>query len=233
MLIVAVSMALSLLAPLAPSAVDGCSDVAVVGARGSGQIGYGDQVQAVVDEVTVGVSELGGTVSSVALDYPAVSISDNFGLALFNGDYNRSVQTGAANLLAVLDDLGQRCPGTSIVLVGYSQGSQVVKAAMAGRPPVDRIASVVLLADPSRDTLQLGVFRFGNLDGIGALGSEPLAAHIRPLTLDVCALTDAVCSGGGLDFQSHINGYDTVSAVVLETLLADVERSLLRYRRLL
>lgn len=231
MLLAVFSMVVALLAPLTSGIADGCSDVAIIGASGSGQTGYGEQVEAVVDAVVREVGRSGMSVTAGPIDYPAVSISDNFGLALFNGDYNRSVGIGAANLVDRLDTLARDCPATRIVLIGYSQGAQVVKTAMAGRAPVDRLAAVILLADPSRETLQLGVFRIGNLDGVGALSEEPLADHIRPLTIDVCALTDAVCSGGGLDFESHIIGYDDVADDLISRVLSLLDQSLSRYRR--
>lgn len=231
MLFAVFSIVVALLAPLTPGVADGCSDVAIIGASGSGQTGYGEQVESVVDVLARGAAQSGMSVTAQPLDYPAVSISDNFGLALFNGDYNRSVGIGAANLADRLDALRRDCPATQVVLIGYSQGAQVVKTAMAGRAPVDRLAAVILLADPSRETLQLGVLRIGNLDGVGALAEEPLADHIRPLTIDVCAVTDAVCSGGGLDFESHIRGYDGVADDVISRVLSVLDQSLVRYRR--
>jgi cutinase len=229
--LVAIALVLSLLSPLVAGAETACSSVSIIGVRGSGQTAFGDQVGGVVEAVSSEIAAIGGSVSQLALDYPAVSISDNFGLALFNGDYNRSVAAGTANLSGILDDLGSQCPRTVIVLVGYSQGAQVIKDAMADRDPIDRIASVVLLADPTRETFQLGVRRIGNLVGVGALGSEPLAEHIRPITIDVCAETDSVCSGRGLDFESHINGYRTVADEVVQRVLRDIENSTIAYRR--
>jgi hypothetical protein len=231
--VVVLAVVMSLLSPFGFGVEEGCPFVEIIGVRGSGQTGFGEQVLGVVDAVSADVSAMGLSVSKESIDYPAVSISDNFGLALFNGDYNRSVATGAENLVGVLDDLASRCQSTVIVLTGYSQGAQVIKAAMANRPPVDRIGLVVLLADPSRQPLQLGVRRFGNVDGTGALGSEPLAEQIRPMTIDVCAPTDAVCSGTGLDFGSHINGYGKLSAEVLDAVSAILGRTYLRFRPLL
>jgi hypothetical protein len=230
MMFASLSLVIALLSPLAPGVEVGCADVAVIGVSGSGQTGYGEQVEGVVDRIVSEAGSLGLIVDAEPLRYPAVSISDNFGLALFNGDYNRSVSTGAANLNVRLNGLGRDCPSTQIVLVGYSQGAQVIKTAMAGRPPIDRLTSVILLADPSRDTLQTGVLRIGNLDGIGALASDPLAEQIRPLTIDVCALTDAVCSGGGLDFSTHIEGYEATADDVIDRIKRSLQRSLLRFR---
>ncbi len=223
MIVVALSVVLLLFLPLHLGGTDGCADVAIVGVRGSGQEGFGDQVGSVVEAASEELWESGRSVTEIALEYPAVSIADSFGLALFNGDYQRSVDDGAAALIAQLDDVRTACPSSAVVLVGYSQGSHIIKLAMLDRPPVDRLVSVVLLADPLRETIQQGVVRILSREGAGSFGSLGLSERIRPMTIDVCALTDPFCTGEGFDFAAHINGYVDAGDDVAALILRDVE----------
>ena len=172
--------------PAQVAGVSECEDAHIIGVRGSGQTNYGEQVRTVVIDTARSISQTGRTVADHSLDYPAISISDSFGLVLLNGDYDRSVKAGVDSLLSDLDALREECPLTQIVLIGYSQGSQVIKTAMEGRSPVDRIASVVLLADPTRETTQPGVVRLGSGgDRSGAFGSILLPDYLRTVAIDL------------------------------------------------
>lgn len=220
-LVAVLALAATLLIPVSGQVVDGCEDVHIIGVRGSGQSGYGDQVGTVLTETVSGIRRSGRTVASHSLDYPAISIADSFGLALLNGDYSRSVNAGADRLRSDLDELRDRCPFTQSVLIGYSQGSQVIKTAMEGRFPVDRIAAVVLLADPTREIAQPGIVRLGSdLDRPGAFGSIALPEHLRTVAIDVCAVGDGVCGRGG--FLAHIEGYEELSEPIVRYVLAEL-----------
>ncbi len=187
----------------------GCPDVSIVGVRGSGQDGYGEQVGAVVAELTASMTATGRTVSDVPLEYPAISVSDTFGLALFDGRYEASVRSGVDALTSLLSDLTDRCAGSDLILVGYSQGAQVIKATVAGSSPDMRIAGVVLLADPTRDPSQPGVARLGGaaVEHAGSFGRVALPGYLRPVTVDVCVAGDVVCAPGSFAFGAHVYGY--------------------------
>ena len=215
-MIPALVLTLALLTPFQTVPSGDCPDLFVIGARGSGQIGYGQQVGDVVQGIVTDAERNGLTVDDVPLDYPAISLADSFGLALFTGEYNRSVDTGVDALSTRLDEIRTTCPSTRVALVGYSQGAQVIKQSMLGRPPIDRIQSVILLGDPTRDVIQSGLARLGDPSIInpGSLGAVIIADHIRPFAVDVCAVADSICSGAGINFQGHIDGYsDTYSQV--------------------
>jgi hypothetical protein len=215
------ALVVALLIPAHQAGISGCEDVHIVGARGSGQVGYGEQVGAVVSKTATSVRESGQTVHAYSLDYPAISISDSFGLVLLNGEYTRSVNAGAEALISELDSIRSECPQTQVILIGYSQGSQVIKTAMENRPPIDRIASVVLLADPTREISQRGIFRLGSLlEGAGAFGSIKLPDHLRTVTVDICADGDGVCGTGG--FLSHIEGYTDLSDAIVRYVLNEL-----------
>jgi len=216
-----VALVVALLIPVQSSAAAGCDDVHIIGIRGSGQTGYGDQVGNVVTDTAARIRQTGRAVAMHTLDYPAISITDSFGLALLNGDYSRSVMAGAEMLISDLDSMREQCPFTQNILIGYSQGSQVIKTAMEDRAPVDRIAAVVLLADPTREVGQVGIVRVGSdLDGSGAFGSIMLPEHLRTVAIDVCAVGDGVCGRGS--FLAHIEGYEDLSAPIVRYVLNEL-----------
>jgi cutinase len=224
------ALVISLLIPAQIAGISGCEDAHIIGVRGSGQTNYGEQVGTVVTETATSIRQTGRTVADHALDYPAISISDSFGLVLLNGDYDRSVKAGVDSLLSELDAIRDECPFTQIILIGYSQGSQVIKTAMEDRSPIDRIASVVLLADPTRETTQPGVVRLGSEgDRSGAFGSIMLPDHLRTVAIDVCAVGDGVCGRGG--FLSHIEGYADFVEPIVRYVLTELTASLLRFLR--
>ena len=230
---VVLTLLAALLAPGAP--VAGCPDVAIVGIAGSGQEGYGPQVEGVVEAITAASAAEGLAIDAVALDYPAVSVSDSFGLALFNGAYDESVATGVGMLTAVLDEISQACPPTEVVLVGYSQGAEVIKRTFEGVGVPYRVGSVVLLADPTRDPSQRGVLRLGDptAERPGAFGAVPIPNQLRPVVIDVCAEGDGICERGRFSFTAHVDGYggspDEVAPIVVRR-IASTTRPLLRPR---
>jgi pimeloyl-ACP methyl ester carboxylesterase len=230
-----VALVLALLSPFHTVTAEGCPDIHVVGARGSGQQGYGEQVGGIVKGIVADAERDGLDVDDVVLDYPAISLAESFGFALFTGEYDRSVETGVDALTAELDALRATCPTTRVILIGYSQGAQVIKQTMLARPPVDRIESVILLGDPTRDVLQVGLARFGDVMILnpGSLGAVDIASHIRPISIDVFALNDSVCSGAGINFQGHLDGYADTYAEIGPLLAQRLNGLVPRYRSFL
>jgi len=202
-------LVLALLSVPSASVHRACSDVRIIGVSGSGQTGYGEQVEAVVSPLVRSIADTGRSVTARALDYPAISVSDSFGLVLLNGEYDESVQAGVLSLRFAIDEISTSCPDTQIVLVGYSQGAQVIKVTMENTVPDVRIAAVGLLADPTREPSQPGVFRLGGQTGLrgGSFGPISLPAYLRPVTVDVCAPEDSICERGGFGFLAHTEGY--------------------------
>ena len=76
MFIPVLAVVAALLLPVHAPVLDGCDDVYIIGARGSGQAGYGAQVGAVVSETVASIRQTGRTVGARSLDYPAISISE-------------------------------------------------------------------------------------------------------------------------------------------------------------
>jgi len=157
-------------APASTAASVPCADLLVIGSRGSLEQGpYGSTVQAWRESIaaatadaageTGGQPERQGTVRELYVDYPALApdtmLSAGLGPLLFGVDlpatpYLASVADGVANLTTALDDSATRCPSERWVLLGYSQGSQVINEALASRGEARsrQLLSAVLLGNP-------------------------------------------------------------------------------------
>ncbi|BBY18222.1 cutinase [Mycolicibacterium litorale] len=156
-----------------------CPDVEVVFARGTGEpAGIGVVGESFVDKLE---NDMGGkSVSTYAVNYPA---SYDF----------LAAADGANDASAHVQGTVAACPGTAIVLGGYSQGAAVIDAITAAPGPAlgftnvmppqiaDHVAAVAVFGNPS--------------DRIGL----PLTA-VSPLygakTIDLCTVGDPICSVG-------------------------------------
>ncbi|MCV7421666.1 cutinase family protein [Mycobacterium yunnanensis] len=167
----------------APSAsAEPCPDVQLVFARGTSEPpGIGRVGQALLDALT---PQLGGrSIAAYGVDYPATY---DF-LAAANG------ATDATNFIS---SLVAQCPGTRIVLGGYSQGAAVMDM-LAGIPPLGNKIGEVGSAPPlpiALDPSIAAVAVFGN----------PSTKFSIPITnstfggraIDLCADGDPICSRG-------------------------------------
>jgi cutinase len=176
-----------LLAPqLVPRASASCPNVDVVFARGTDEPpGVGKVGGAFVSSLR---EQTRKSVGAYGVNYPA----DKDFLAAADGanDASTHIQQMAVN-----------CPGTKMVLGGYSQGAAVidiVTAAPVGGlgfrrplPPVaaDHVAAVAL---------------FGNPTGRGGGLMGALTPNFEGKTIDLCNPGDPICSGG-LQWNSHLS----------------------------
>ena len=184
----------SAVAGAAPARADGCPDVELVFARGTGEPpGVGRVGQALSDTLT---PMLGGRSLAVyPVNYPA---SINF-LTTGSGATDAENHLGAAAVA---------CPATQFVLGGFSQGAAVISM-MAGVPPLgntvgnlgsappmppeaaDQIAAVAVFGNPAN--------RFGTpLSTTGLFAGK---------AIDVCNPGDPICVSGGRDRAAH-NAYE-------------------------
>lgn len=175
------------------AAAQGCPDVEVVFARGTGeQPGVGGVGQAFVDAVRAQAAPR--TVGVYAVDYAASNNFDN------RTEIAQTVIDGIRNESDHVQSMAANCPNTRMVLSGYSQGALVsgfttsdvvpamVPTAIAPQPMppavADHVAAVVLFGTPSGEFLT-------------RYGAPPIT--IGPLyegkTLQLCAQGDTICSG--------------------------------------
>lgn len=126
--------------------------------------------------------------------------------------YLLSEQRGAERLARDAGGLAARCPDTTITLVGYSQGadvvSDVVHRAANGTIGLstDRIDGAVMLGSPRRDPQAPNLI---DTPGRGLLGPRPT----RELDVydgrvyEVCAPGDPICATENLDVNAFRDGW--------------------------
>ena len=157
----------------------------LLGFRGQGQTARGRGLGREVGQVAGSLeAALGGTpVQVVRVPFPARSGDDATSAA--------DVATAVSAARRVIRSTCRR-----VVLVGYSQGAEVVHRVTAALPR--RVALAVLMGDPLRDpadratTLTLGT---GTLAGRGNAGpGRRLPVVVRSRVLEVCVRGDDVCN---------------------------------------
>jgi hypothetical protein len=183
-----------LVAPLtfaAQAPGNACPDVEVIGARGTTERpGFGVLLGPLAQQLT---RELPETVRATAVDYPAS----------FN--YTASVRQGVSSLAADVQRTAAACAGTLFVLMGYSQGADVVGDALAGssargRPAIsaalsDRVAAVLLFGDPTFTAGEDFNVGDGTRSGVFPRGGGALDAFANR-TQSFCNRNDRFCQGG-------------------------------------
>lgn len=193
-----------------PAAAQGCPDIEVLFARGTGDPpGIGDVGQAFVDSLR---SKVGGrSVGVYAINYAATM---NFLRAAEGAtDANNHAQFMATN-----------CPNTKLVLGGFSQGAAVIDLMLGVAPNVSAIAGVGAIpglnAIPGLDLNALATPLppdAANRVAAVAVFGNPLGRVMGPLnvlspafgarTIDLCNATDPICDKGDLDNQAAHHQY--------------------------
>jgi cutinase len=204
-----------LAAAAAPAAsADACTSVDVVVARGTSEPGtlgtiVGDPVYAALQTALAGV-----TTSSYPVNYPA-SLNEP-----------SSVQQGNADLVNHVTSQAAACPGQRFILVGYSQGANVVDNSLGISSAGALVGGSIVATIPAAIQPQIAaVLLFGN--PIRAQG-ESVTGVYASRTDDFCATGDPVCQAGGTDVLAHLSyGSDASAAagfaafLVLYTWLSD------------
>ena len=210
----------AVLAPAAPAAFDECPRVHVLGTRGSGDSlakneGLSSPGLAFTSTLREQLRGLGVSVSSEANTYSAIGLTNGWRewlntvgaaskIALL-GSYHGSVVEGKRWLEQRIESIVKRCGSkTQIVLVGYSQGAQVVGDTVewVTNPKHPRLKKqvygAVLFADPyfNGSDLFAGQILRPGMHG-GALGRrDRYRASMRGRVLSFCNRRDPICQKG-------------------------------------
>ncbi|WP_396883108.1 cutinase family protein [Mycobacterium sp. SMC-4] len=188
---VAVPVSAALVLPVSTAAAQPCPDVEVVFARGTSEPpGPGRVGQGLADSLR---NRLGGrTVGVYGVNYPA---SYDF----------LNTATGAADATARISMMAAQCPGTRIVLGGYSQGAAVVDM-LAGVPPLGNRIGNIGSAPPLPSGLNSNVAAVAVFGNPSTKFGNPVSATgaFAGKSIDLCADGDPICSDGRNPF-AHRN----------------------------
>jgi len=153
----------------ATAATTSCRDVELIGARGSGEKPQGRESYATAPDKGLGnevytswQTALGGlrylySVRETTVQYPALGVEylyPHSGWASRVKTWMAGVATGKKAVIAELAATAAKCKGTRFVLIGYSQGAEVMHQVLSSLAKnttlLGRIAYVELVADPDR-----------------------------------------------------------------------------------
>jgi hypothetical protein len=198
-----------------------CPDVFVVGVRGSGETrgldgadpdrGFGPRAVVVFDRLLRTLGTAGVRTAPVSVDYPALGVGEA-ALGFFDtrsAGFGASIEAGSSDLAGLMATTRSACPRAVHVIVGYSQGAEVIRRALAtgGIPEGDDLAAIVLISDLRFDAADAGngVNLRGTYDpqrrGVRhSMSPLPPAPWIAARTFSVCNRLDIGCqfSQGGL-----------------------------------
>ncbi|HEY3751864.1 MAG TPA: cutinase family protein [Pseudonocardiaceae bacterium] len=185
------------MAPAASAAT--CSNIDVVVARGTfepGTLGIivGDPVFSALQTAIPGQ-----TLSSYPVNYPA------------NLGEPASVQAGNTDLVNHVTSQAAACPGQRFILVGYSQGANVVDNSIGISSDGALVGGAIVATIPSSLTSRIvAILQFGN--PIRAQGKS-ITGVFQSRTDDFCADQDPVCQNGGSNVLAHLSyGGDAAAA---------------------
>jgi hypothetical protein len=171
-----------------------CPEVSIIGVRATrepsdqAEFGMGPTVSAVAYKLARELwrRQPSLTIKREGVPYPAALI------------YPVSRNRGAKVLAKMMGSEVSRCPGVRFVLIGLSQGAEVIELTMSRAPTpsstTSRIAAVVLYGDPSR--LPNQSFEHGTMDshsGIFANSRRVIPAYLVAQTWAFCFDGDEIC----------------------------------------
>jgi cutinase len=172
-----------------------CSDIDVVAARGTfepGTLGaiVGDPVYSALQKKLTGKN-----LTSYKVNYPAdLSFT--------------SAAQGNADLVNHVNSQAAACPNQRFILVGYSQGANVVDNSIGISSDGAVVGSPIVATIPAAlEPRVAAVLLFGN--PIRALGKSVTGTY-QSRTIDFCAKGDPICENGGGDVLAHLG--DTADA---------------------
>lgn len=148
-----------------------------------------------------------------AIVYPACGGQSNCG----GVSYENSARQGTAAVVKAVTDLNKRCPSTKIVLIGYSQGGQIMDGALCGGAgstltgtALAAVKAAIFMGDPMY--VQGLPYNVGTCRTKGFAG-RPQGFKCSPASPDIiqsyCDSTDPYCCNGNNanDHQQYVNRY--------------------------
>lgn len=189
--------ALPMVANAPQASATACSSIIVIGVRGTNEpAGYGATVGPMVSRLMSKFNPY--LVYATPLNYPA------------SLNYGQSEPQGVRNLTSYINNIRTYCPATQFILVGHSQGADVVGDAVQANSFGGKVIGVAMTGDPNFRGGSKGNYVVDKTTGMfvspnptlnGSLGTR----SAWPTRLDgkvhnLCLLDDTVCrsSNGAL-----------------------------------
>ncbi|KAI1303999.1 cutinase [Xylaria venustula] len=198
-----------------------CSDVYVFGARETtASPGYGT-AGGLVNMV---LAAYPGS-QSAAIDYPACG-----GQASCGGvDYDTSANEGTTAVISAVTALNSQCPDTKIVLIGYSQGGQIMDNAICGGDgstltgtALAAVKAAIFMGDPHNVA---GLpYNVGTCTA-GGFAARPSGFQCSPASPSIiksyCDAADPYCCNGNDAnvHQGYVTEYGAQALAFIESLL--------------
>ncbi|MFC9434544.1 cutinase family protein [Nocardia sp. NPDC057030] len=174
----------------------GCADIHVVSARGTNEPGGAWSKEKLGTVV-------GNPVYSAIAD--ALTAKTDAYRVAYPADLNQpaSVQAGNRDLVAHVVAQAAACPEQRFVLLGYSQGANVVDNSIGISSAGAKVGGPIVATLPAQLTPRIAaVLLFGNpIRGVGRSVTGVYAER----TYDVCNHNDPVCDPNGSDWNVHLN----------------------------
>ncbi|MET7769239.1 cutinase family protein [Nocardia sp. NPDC005366] len=199
-----VSIASGLVFGSGSAVAESCPSLYVVAIPGTWETGHDKTPQ---PGMLAGVTR--GLPSSVDVDYVTYAAT----AFPWEGDvYGASKKEATDNARGLVTAMAQRCGGTQIALVGYSQGADAAGDLAAeigtGVSPVrpERISGVGLISDPRRSPTDVQV---GPVAGGAGAGGARVGGFgwVSDRTRTICALDDLYCATATDDFVTRFAGF--------------------------
>lgn len=204
------------------------AQVAIIGARGSGEelnsggVGFESFGTRSNEMAKFIISRLPSSVTyrTIGLRYSAIGLDGAVKGSFYTrkNEYKSSVDGGVKLAQTIINRLAKNCPGSKIILVGYSQGADVMHSVAAsykwGTMP---ITGVVLIADPHQNNSSLlysGGKKFSADSFIGIFGPGKSLSGTAGggRTVSICNRKDWICNSGAIRVDknpAHSNSYKT------------------------
>ncbi|KAI0448632.1 cutinase-domain-containing protein [Xylaria acuta] len=186
--------------------------------------------------VSPGYGTAGGLVNQVLAAYPgsqasAIEYPACGGQASCGGvPYEQSAQQGTTAVISAVNSLNSRCPSTQIVLIGYSQGGQIMDNALCGGAgstltgnALAAVKAAIFMGDPHNVA---GLpYNVGTCTA-GGFAARPSGFQCSPASPSIiksyCDSTDPYCCNGN-DANSHqqyVNKYGTQALTFIKSKLS-------------
>ena len=173
--------------------------------------GIGDIASNMLDVLVPAIQAQGGTIKTYGTHYPATGVVQavmKFS-KVWQDTWTLGVYAGRLDLASAIEDENESCPGTKFLLVGYSQGAQVVGDAIRTISPAARnqIAATALFGDPLFQPLDeqanVGTYRtdHGGMWGERGLWSRELSSPV----FSYCNEGDVACQLNEASYNAEPN----------------------------